>query len=154
MAVATNKSTFDIFQFDENQKKWISLPIEESQKKEISHTASINEISWAPNLGRSYHLIATGCKDRSIIIWKFFQKENEQSNEPSQEINSSQDSPVYVLEPEQKEIEHKSEVWHVEWNVTGTVLASSGDDGIVILWGRDYEDKKNKKWKILMKYSK
>ena len=30
--------------------------------------------------------------------------------------------------------EHNSEVWRVEWNVTGTLLASSGDDGQVRLW--------------------
>ena len=27
-----------------------------------------------------------------------------------------------------------SQVWKVEWNVTGTVLSSSGDDGKVRLW--------------------
>ena len=27
--------------------------------------------------------------------------------------------------------DHKSEVWRVEWNVTGTVLTSSGDDGTI-----------------------
>ena len=26
------------------------------------------------------------------------------------------------------------QVWRVEWNVTGTILASSGDDGRVRLW--------------------
>lgn len=26
------------------------------------------------------------------------------------------------------------QVWRVSWNVTGTVLASSGDDGRVRLW--------------------
>jgi WD40 repeat protein len=30
--------------------------------------------------------------------------------------------------------DHKAEVWRVEWNLTGTVLASSGDDGSVRLW--------------------
>jgi nucleoporin SEH1 len=26
------------------------------------------------------------------------------------------------------------EVWSVSWNITGTVLASSGDNGAVLLW--------------------
>lgn len=30
--------------------------------------------------------------------------------------------------------DHESQVWRVSWNVTGTVLASSGDDGCVRLW--------------------
>jgi WD40 repeat protein len=30
--------------------------------------------------------------------------------------------------------EHYSTVWRVCWNITGTILASSGDDGFVRLW--------------------
>lgn len=30
--------------------------------------------------------------------------------------------------------EHNSTVWRVCWNITGTILASSGDDGFVRLW--------------------
>jgi len=30
--------------------------------------------------------------------------------------------------------DHGAEVWRVEWNVTGTILSSSGDDGKVRLW--------------------
>lgn len=32
--------------------------------------------------------------------------------------------------------EHIGEVWRVQWNVTGTILSSSGDDGKVHLWGK------------------
>ena len=31
-------------------------------------------------------------------------------------------------------VEHRSEVWKVEWNITGTILSSSGDDGNMRLW--------------------
>jgi nucleoporin SEH1 len=36
--------------------------------------------------------------------------------------------------------QHLSEVWKVDWNVTGTILASSGDDGKVFLWKANYMD--------------
>ena len=36
--------------------------------------------------------------------------------------------------------DHSSTVWRVCWNVTGTVLASSGDDGQVRLWKANYMD--------------
>lgn len=39
--------------------------------------------------------------------------------------------------------EHKAEVWRVCWNITGTILASSGDDGNVRLWKQQF----TKEWK-------
>ena len=36
--------------------------------------------------------------------------------------------------------EHGSSVWRVCWNITGTILASSGDDGCVKLWKANYLD--------------
>merc|ERR1711974_307003 len=36
--------------------------------------------------------------------------------------------------------DHGSTVWRVCWNVTGTILATSGDDGQVKLWKANYMD--------------
>ena len=30
----------------------------------------MHDVSWAPTLGRSYHLIATACKDSRVRIFK------------------------------------------------------------------------------------
>ncbi|KAI5966154.1 SEH1 [Candida pseudojiufengensis] len=34
------------------------------------HNGLIRSVSWAPSMGRSYHLIATGCKDGYVRIFK------------------------------------------------------------------------------------
>ena len=39
-----------------------------------------------------------------------------------------------VRQPAQFDEAHSLQVWRVAWNATGTVLASSGDDGSVKLW--------------------
>ena len=36
--------------------------------------------------------------------------------------------------------EHAASVWRVCWNITGTILATSGDDGCVKLWKANYMD--------------
>ena len=36
--------------------------------------------------------------------------------------------------------DHSTAVWRVCWNITGTILASSGDDGCVKLWKANYMD--------------
>jgi nucleoporin SEH1 len=40
---------------------------------------------------------------------------------------------------------HQSEVWSVSWNITGTVLSSSGDDGVIRLWKSNLL----KEWKMI-----
>jgi len=40
----------------------------------------------------------------------------------------------YEIETAIRFDDHYSTVWHLAWNISGTVLASSGDDGIVRLY--------------------
>ncbi|EGG18301.1 Sec13-like protein [Cavenderia fasciculata] len=94
---------------------------------------TIHDVSWAPNMGRSYHLIAAASKDHNVRIWKV--SNNEKSK---MEIKEVLCNPL-----------HKAEVWRVEWNITGTILASSGDDGNVFLW----KCNNNGEWKLLSSIS-
>lgn len=86
------------------------------------HNGLIRSVSWAPSLGRLYHLIATGCKDGFVRIFKVKEL-------PSAEL---QIETVATL------LDHKLEVWKVRWNNTGTILSSAGDDGNVRLWKSNY----------------
>lgn len=68
---------------------------------------------------RSFHWIATGSKDKKVRIYQI-----------SITTSPTGEEPKVVFEKE----DHDAEVWRVEWNLTGTMLASSGDDGKTLLW--------------------
>ncbi|CAI2181963.1 16145_t:CDS:2 [Funneliformis geosporum] len=80
------------------------------------HQDLIHDVAWAPNMGRSYHLIATASKDHRVRIYKLLDNKDGFAIELISELN------------------HNTEVWKVKWNVTGTILSSAGDDGKVRLW--------------------
>ncbi|ODV81991.1 WD40 repeat-like protein [Suhomyces tanzawaensis NRRL Y-17324] len=86
------------------------------------HNGLIRSVSWAPSMGRNYHLIATGCKDGYVRIFKGIEL-------PGGELK---------VETLAKLNDHKLEVWRVSWNLTGTILSSAGDDGKIRLWKCNY----------------
>ncbi|CAG8570258.1 6936_t:CDS:2 [Paraglomus occultum] len=100
------------------------------------HKDTIHDISWAPAMGRSYQLIATASKDHFVRIYKLTPAESGYFNVS----NVAEFS------------DHGAEVWRVEWNITGTILASSGDDGKVRLWKANH--KGEWKWLSTIDYDK
>ncbi|CCF55877.1 hypothetical protein KAFR_0A04420 [Kazachstania africana CBS 2517] len=133
------------------------------------HKGLIRSISWAPSIGRWYQLIATGCKDGKIRIYKITEKlkdnqtsssvSNDELNNPDQQDNNNNNNNNYnntnlnendidknalqsILEVEllSEHDDHQSEVWSVSWNLTGTILSSTGDDGKVRLWKSTYSN--------------
>jgi nucleoporin SEH1 len=109
----------------------------------VGHKGPVHDIAWAPNLGRSYHLIATASKDHTVRIWQIDIKEKSLENVKE----SAKPTPTSSYHATEVACfnDHKSEVWRVEWNLTGTVLASSGDDGSVMLWKANFLNQ----WKLL-----
>lgn len=92
------------------------------------HGDVVHDVSWAPNMGRSYHLIATACKDGHVRIFKL--TDDTQGGAMAGGWTRKMFNVACVADfPD-----HNAEVWRVEWNVTGTILSSSGDDGNVRLW--------------------
>src|SRR5690606_28845626 len=109
-----------IFTYNENFKKWQHAATLEdtSVNSNKSHASSIHDCAWAPSMGRSYNLLATASKDGYAKIWKLFKDKH----------NNLKVVKIAQL------ADHNAEVWKVEWNITGTVLATSGDDGTVRMW--------------------
>ncbi|CAG8559682.1 7451_t:CDS:2 [Ambispora gerdemannii] len=82
------------------------------------HEDTVHDVSWAPTMGRlvspHYFLFS---EDQHVRIYKI-----------------TSDRTRYLAELLCSFRDHNVEVWRVEWNVTGTILSSSGDDGKVRLW--------------------
>lgn len=112
------------------------------------HGGRIQDVAWAPNVGRSYHLIVTGDALGEVTIWKLLPDSTAdyggEVGQHSRRDGSRSRSGVDATRWHVKKLagssaeaavemtfnEHGGKpVWRVEWNVTGTVMASSGDDG-------------------------
>ncbi|KAF9577654.1 epoxide hydrolase, soluble (sEH) [Lunasporangiospora selenospora] len=96
------------------------------------HGGVVHDVSWAPNMGRSYHLIATACKDGHVRIFKLT------DDSQSGALTGGWSRKMFNITLIADFPDHNAEVWRVEWNVTGTILSSSGDDGKVRLWKATY----------------
>jgi nucleoporin SEH1 len=99
------------------------------------HSAAVSDVAWAPNMGRSYHLIASADTSSTFKIHTIDRREN-----GVLELTSTQDLCVDqdVGEPLPGGGRRASSVWRVAWNATGTVLSTSSDSA-VDLWRRNFE---------------
>ncbi|MEQ2235092.1 Nucleoporin SEH1, partial [Ilyodon furcidens] len=86
-------------------------------------TDAVHDIAFAPNLGRSFHVLAIATKDVRIFKLVPLRKESTATGPTKFEVQ-------IVAQFDN----HNSQVWRVSWNITSTLLASSGDDGCVRLW--------------------
>lgn len=95
---------------------------------------AVTSVAWAPSMGRSYHLIASGSRDGRVRIWRVkppaLGDEVDQDGDGDAEGSEGGWTANMVAEFE----DHKSAVGRVDWNLTGTTLSSAGNDGRVRLW--------------------
>eukprot|EP01087_Luapelamoeba_hula_P014439 TRINITY_DN4224_c0_g1_i1.p1 TRINITY_DN4224_c0_g1~~TRINITY_DN4224_c0_g1_i1.p1 ORF type:complete len:525 (+),score=64.80 TRINITY_DN4224_c0_g1_i1:115-1689(+) len=105
------------------------------------HTDEILNVAWAPNRGRDCNLIATASRDNTVRIWKL----------PSALTPLDPTASAVARAPKKFEphaiavLSHPTPVWQVEWNILGTVLATSIDDGSTFVWRADFMGQ----WKLV-----
>lgn len=111
----TNGGKVFIVEYSENARRWtISDTIN-------NITDPVHDIAFAPNMGRSYHILAVASKYVHILNLKpIIDITTGMSRQDIQNVDTFRD--------------HYCTVWRVAWNITGTVLASTGDDGCVRMW--------------------
>ena len=107
-----------IYRYLSSTRQWQSLMT-------LSSRGPVTSVAWAPNVGRSFHWIAA-TENQSLYVYQLTRK-----NDLELEVS-------HVLE-------ETAPMWKCQWNVTGTVLASSGDAGVVQLWKAD----QNQQWKCV-----
>lgn len=151
-----------IYEYNNHLRKWMRADTI------ASATDPVHDLTFAPYIGRSYHLLGIASKNVQIVTIKPI---TPVSLNPSSTGSANISSLHHQLQPEalynQTSVtnsqgsmtqpprfdtktvaqfdDHLSQVWRVSWNITGTILASSGDDGTVRMWKSNYLDS----WKPL-----
>jgi nucleoporin SEH1 len=117
------------------------------------------DVAWAPNVGRRFHYIASA-EDQQLRVYKLSRtyadaaNDNAKSGQQQQQqagknrpgtgesgTTTKTSAAASGLNNNKLEVESSqtlvANAWRCQWNVTGTVLASSGDAGIVQLFKSD-----------------
>ena len=94
------------------------------------HEGDVHDVSWAPNPGRSYHLIASAGRDGTVRIYTL-RWDDKGGGEAS-------GSGGWVAGCAGVLSGHRAAVRRVCWNTSGSLLASTGDDGVTRVWKADY----------------
>ncbi|KAL7159944.1 hypothetical protein ABFS83_01G062200 [Erythranthe nasuta] len=105
-----------VWEFDLDHQRW--LPVAELSLPEDNND-QIYAVAWAPNIGRPYELIAVAT-EKGISIWHLGS-----NPDPDGRLSAHM---VALLHG------HDSEVWEMEWDMSGMTLATTGGDGLVRLW--------------------
>ncbi|CAD5117470.1 DgyrCDS6235 [Dimorphilus gyrociliatus] len=116
---ASKEAHVILYEYGQGSRKWMKV------EAFSTITETVRDVSFAPNLGRNYHTLAVASKHLYIFSIKPIKKDS--VAKASLEVKQ-----LVCFE------EYTSKVWRVCWNVTGTILASSGEDGCVKLWKANY----------------
>jgi len=109
------------------------------------HHDCVRSVSWATDVGRSYQLVATGSRDKLVKLWVVQRSlEEEESSWAVAEHTEGGGGGTTIDAVGDRwtarccaELPHCSQVWRVTWNASGSMLATSEDDGTVKVYQMD-----------------
>lgn len=162
LVVGGSSGASTVYRYSDASRAWgvaVNLP---------RHPGGVLDVAWAPNVGRSYHLVATCGRDNVLRVHRLKRGRKETADaaaaggrgegggggssggrggrvgtsdsDASKMAQAMAGTATLELESSQVlDAGTSGEVWRVEWNVTGTVLACAGDGGVVRLWKSDFQ---------------
>lgn len=142
LVVGCSSGRVSIYRYNDGQRSWLEAIRLPGHATSIGVSRGVLDVAWAPNVGRSYHLIATCGKDNQLKVHRLKRGRGSKQGDNTAEGGASQAS---ALVYEGTELLDQSQTWRCQWNVTGTVLSSSGDGGMVKLWKNDFQGR----WKCV-----
>ena len=113
----------------DNSRRWLKVETHSAATSEPVH-----DIAFAPNLGRSYHVLAIASKELKIISMKPLGTPQQQM---AKKADESQTTPTkYEIRLAGSYSDHSSTVWRTCWNVTGMLgNAVFTRDGVIYIRG-------------------
>lgn len=115
-----------IYEYNEGSRRWSRV------ETVVNMVDPVHDLAFAPCVGRSHYLLGIASKDVRIISLKPLQLDLDTSRQ--QDGNAARFETRLVGQFD----DHNSQVWQVSWNIIGTILASTGDDGCVRMWKANY----------------
>jgi nucleoporin SEH1 len=121
IAVSTGKEySVKLFRLD-SHNKWAPM---ETLK---GHSDLVTDVAWAPNLGRSFELIATSSRDGHVRIYKLKEElskpssllgDTSSSSTSNALVGSKKRQALYKVECVADLKDHEAPVWRLNWNIT------------------------------------
>jgi nucleoporin SEH1 len=147
LVVGYSSGRVSVIRYDDDKRSWLEMIHLPGHATPRGVPRGVLDVSWAPNVGRSFHLIATCGKDNQLKVHRI-QRGNRGGGSSSGDANGvsgSGSGSGLIYEGRTEVLDESQATWRCQWNVTGTVLASSGDGGMVKLWKNDFQGR----WKCV-----
>jgi len=152
MVLGSSRGEVAIWGVHQSARKWVCLVT----LKRHEHGGRVNDVSWAPTVGRSYHLISSA-GGGVLCVWQIFSEprintEEELYDEAAHidtftncisdadslaKVEIAQEFSSGVRGKHVKTFLENCEIWRCEWNVSGTSLSASFEDGFVRVYRAD-----------------